>query len=750
MREIILGLIFTLLLFLGANLSANEREVKKDILIISSFSPSTENSSYTLPAFTERICAKGNVRPIVQYLNSESGMYPEWKCRMRSLLKDSKIRPELVVILGNEAWAAYRECARAWAHIPVILGDVTYFTIDYENNGENEIVPQERLIRTKDTFGGYKVYGYYQKDNMRATIQLIKQIMPHVRHLALCNDDIYQIPYLRELADDVCREYGIDFVYLSGKELTTSQLLDTIARMDDTYALVIYTWYLDKDRNVPVSNLLHKGFARYTDKAFFQTKSKGVQTMNFIGGVYATGQGIGRELALLAESVLQGDDQVVHTFSASGALVIPRVNYPVFCRLGLDEDNLPDNVYLNNKEQTFWEQYKYQTIIVALLFLFLLIVTLMAQWSRYKYHRQNKRQHALLESMSCMVAIFDRDLVLKELINPQSNVLICFREDEIVGKSIHEFGQFHEEYKAGMESLALYLERAFVTKEVQDFNFQIVYKGNTYYTDIKVVPFSLTKVFCYAQDMTQFVSQRQKLAESQMRMRLAEESSQMKSAFLANMSHEIRTPLNAIVGFSQLILETDDPEEKKNFAGIIETNNELLLQLVNDVLDLSKIEANHYQFVFSMVDLPQLCEDLCQTHRLRVQLGVTLSCQASPDITRLYTDKNRLSQVLSNFLSNAIKYTSYGTITLGYAKEGGFVRFYVRDTGKGLKKEDLPYVFDRFTKFDPFVQGTGLGLSICKTLIEKLGGEIGVESEWGEGSTFWFKIPLEKNKEKEI
>ena len=220
-----------------------------------------------------------------------------------------------------------------------------------------------------------------------------------------------------------------------------------------------------------------------------------------------------------------------------------------------------------------------------------------------------------------------------------------------------------------------------------------------------------------------------------------EESNRLKSAFLANMSHEIRTPLNAIVGFSNLLAETCHSEETREFCEIIETNNELLLQLVNDILDLSKIEAGQMDFIYSEFNVSTLFRSLYQTFQSRVKDGVTLYCEIPEQDCVIYSEKNRLTQVITNFLTNACKFTFQGAIRMGYKEREDGLYFYVKDTGKGIERKNLPHVFERFAKFDSFIQGTGLGLSICQTILENLHGKIGVESEEGKGSTFWFTIP---------
>ena len=241
-------------------------------------------------------------------------------------------------------------------------------------------------------------------------------------------------------------------------------------------------------------------------------------------------------------------------------------------------------------------------------------------------------------------------------------------------------------------------------------------------------------------DITQLELMRRELIESKEK---AETSDKLKSAFLANMSHEIRTPLNAIVGFSRIISESDNAEERREYYEIVDANNERPLQLINEILDLSKIESGIVEFTYGPVRLHTLCKEIHDAHVFRCPQGVELRFDSPDEALSIHSDKNRIFQVFSNLIGNAFKFTTEGSVSYGYKQEGERVVFYVKDTGLGIEPEKLGRVFQRFAKLNNFAQGTGLGLSICKTIIERLGGEIAVSSEVGTGTTFTFWLPLE-------
>ena len=238
-----------------------------------------------------------------------------------------------------------------------------------------------------------------------------------------------------------------------------------------------------------------------------------------------------------------------------------------------------------------------------------------------------------------------------------------------------------------------------------------------------------------------------KLKEYEEKAQKAENASKMKSLFLANMSHEIRTPLNAIEGFSRVIVETDSPEDRMKFFEIIESNNNRLQSLVNEILDLSRVESGEIVMKKASTDLNELCTGIKNLFKFRCPDTVQLKWDKPLMTVTLNTDANRLTQVFSNLISNALKHTSSGSITYGYniLNEGQQIEFFVKDTGSGIAKEDIEHIFETYVSRDAETtkNGYGLGLPLCKIIVEKLGGTISVESEVGKGSTFTFVMPFE-------
>ena len=311
---------------------------------------------------------------------------------------------------------------------------------------------------------------------------------------------------------------------------------------------------------------------------------------------------------------------------------------------------------------------------------------------------------------------------------------------EIIGIHSH----FHPEDRAVMLDFLAKVVKGESTKLCRDVRIRRA-DGSYTWTRVNVLvrnyrpQDNVIEMLCINFDITQLKETEQMLIKAKEK---AEEADRLKSAFLANMSHEIRTPLNAIVGFSSMLEEAEEQEEKHQYITIIEDNNKLLLQLISDILDLSKIEAETFDIIPERVNAKQLCNDLFQAMQMKTSPQVELRLKDNlPELT-FTSDKNRLYQVLLNFVTNALKFTSEGNITIDYQIDGNEVKFSVQDTGMGIEPEKQEAIFTRFVKLNSFIPGTGLGLPICQSIVTQLGGKIGVESEPGKGSCFWFTHPI--------
>ena len=311
---------------------------------------------------------------------------------------------------------------------------------------------------------------------------------------------------------------------------------------------------------------------------------------------------------------------------------------------------------------------------------------------------------------------------------------------EIIGIHSH----FHPEDRAVMLDFLAKVVKGESTKLCRDVRIRRA-DGSYTWTRVNVLvrnyrpQDNVIEMLCINFDITQLKETEQMLIKAKEK---AEEADRLKSAFLANMSHEIRTPLNAIVGFSSMLEEAEDQEEKHQYITIIEDNNKLLLQLISDILDLSKIEAETFDIIPERVNAKQLCNDLFQAMQMKTSPQVELRLKDNLSELTFTSDKNRLYQVLLNFVTNALKFTSEGNITIDYQIDGNEVKFSVQDTGMGIEPEKQEAIFTRFVKLNSFIPGTGLGLSICQSIVTQLGGKIGVESEPGKGSCFWFTHPI--------
>ena len=355
---------------------------------------------------------------------------------------------------------------------------------------------------------------------------------------------------------------------------------------------------------------------------------------------------------------------------------------------------------------------------------------------------REKYSTRILDALPDMLTVFDHDANIIELASsPSTNHVEGINADKIThsnGKDIHP----PEAY----ESVRQNMDRVILTGESSTSRHDLMLDGILHHYENRIFPLDKEYLLCMCRDISEQWNAEQTNKKQQKELEAArikaEESDRLKSAFLANMSHEIRTPLNAIVGFSKLVIDAECTNEKEQYAEIIERNSEILLNLFNDILDLSSLEADSLSFNIRPIKLIDICLQLEQQFCYKVKNGTKLILD---DVdTELYVsgDWNRIIQIISNLLSNAAKFTPKGEIHFGYREKEDFVEFYVKDSGIGIPAERVATIFQRFGKINDFVQGIGLGLTLCRMLVEKMGGRIWLRSQEGKGSRFYFTLPL--------
>lgn len=349
-----------------------------------------------------------------------------------------------------------------------------------------------------------------------------------------------------------------------------------------------------------------------------------------------------------------------------------------------------------------------------------------------------QRCNAIIEALPGFIFVFDDQFILREVFMPESMKLF-HQMKELVGMDARNI------YSPEVSELFIRtIKECLADGQLRELEYPVDLKGLRFYYQARLVPYKENMVLALIEDIGDRIRHIEELID----IRKHQENNLMKNSFLANMSHEIRTPLNAIVGFSEILASDEYIDEKEEIIAIIRKNNELLLQLVNDILDISRIESGRIEVNITHTELNHLIKETFEVNKLKVQPEIEFRMLPYPEEIFTYTDPNRIRQVIHNFLSNAIKHTSEGSISLELQiQDDQSFTILVRDTGSGIAEDKLPYIFDRFEKLDSFTQGTGLGLAISKSLVERLGGEIWAHSVLGEGSTFAFRIPFRATKE---
>lgn len=607
----------------------------RSILIICSYNPAAHQTSVTISDFMDEYTRCGGKYNIeIENMNCKSfSEAPQWKGMMQQILSKytETQRPELIILLGQEAWASYLSQEDSLvAQIPAMCSLTSRNAVILPEDTINlkEWMP-ESVDFFSDDLGHHKVKaGFVYEYDIEANIQLLKHFYPDTRHIAFISDNTYGGVAMQALVREKMKKFPeMDLILLDGRSNTIYTILDQFQKLPENTAVMVDTWRVDMNESYFMRNATYMMMEANPTVPAFTPASIGLGYWA-VGGVIPAYRSFGREMAREAIRLLDNPKDTVSHVEIVGSKAV--LDYKKVKELKLDTKSLPFHVEIVGKPVSFYQEYMYQ--IWAAISIFVIL--------------------------------------------------------------------------AGGLIISLFFY--FRTKRLKD--------------DLQRSEVDLRE----AKDR-------------------AEESNRLKSAFLANMSHEIRTPLNAIVGFSDVLTaEGSSDEDRKGYSEIIKSNSDLLLRLINDILDLSRLDADRVRMTKEPCDVVQLCRLVLTSVDFSRKSNNKFVFTSKHEDFVINTDVQRLQQVIINLLSNSAKFTQDGVITLDFSVDEGrkLAFFSVTDTGCGIPKEKQKLVFERFEKLDEYAQGTGLGLSICKLTVEKWGGEIWVDPDYIEGARFVFSMPV--------
>jgi len=671
-------------------------------------------------------------------------------------LKDKySVPPQAVIFVGDPGWYVCKPLFDTiWKGVPTIIcHSMPHTSADINKYYNGEYIPEDQIIATPEMLERYNVTAINIPVCIKETIELMKEITPEMKKVVLLSDDRFICSLIRKKAEDIHQQYfsDLDMEFITYPQTNTETMLRIISECGKETGIIYCSWV-----NVASQNLsekyypderMHSYISGIVKKPVFSLSDQFTRVHAlFAGGHYIGSSDV--ESTVIGE--IRGALKKDGTYGAKTVVAgTPNtyLNYQTLLDKGVPLDNFPKNaVYCDVPPSFIQKNIIYVVIVLGTAIVLLLFYFMHKRIKKVRETEWQEHLHLLeniLDNLPIAAKVKDVDNDMRyTFINKKAEELFEYPAKEAIGRTDFDImpeaatmirKEDEELVRTGIAQFGT--RRFFTNKNEERFTFQ----------NNNIVSFSDGRkwILYTAWDITD-----QKILERKLRLAKeeAEESNRIKSAFLANMSHEIRTPLNAIVGFSSILAEDVSEEERIEYLSIISKNNDILLQLINDILDLSKIEAGTLEYVYANIDVNKMLSEIEQAARMRQPNANVTICAVMPmpDLL-LYTDQRRITQVLNNFISNAMKFTNTGSITFGYEEpKDGYIRFFVTDTGTGIPPEKVADIFNRFVKLDSFKQGTGLGLAISQNIVKELKGEIGVLSELGKGSTFWFTLPYEK------
>ncbi len=756
----IIKITWILLIIITTSCNKNRQKEQHRILVIESFEPEYTGYEGKKEKIYKEFKKHGIDADIKTfYLDCDSYLDAEEKNRMYNFLDTAAYwNPELILVYDDQAAYSIMACDHRFIQkVPVVFDGVNF--------------PNWELLKLYPN-----ITGFWDKPEYMKTVQLGEMIFGPM-YFNIWTDNTFLGRKTTKVFLEEAKNIGVERV--SGKLFTIDRngaysfTLDSITTIKDKSRILQKpkktNFRLIDARESTSSGLLWSlsGLARYTlfvqSKRDFASKRLGLfangPTLSVVNEGFGLKEGIlGGYLTSPETQISQSVNlatEILHGKKVKDIPITPSpkeylLDWTEMDRWNISQSNVPD--YCHIIKMPFYERYKLQLIIIGILAGIAIILIIF--YLIYLYFRENRNKQIAQENLKKGERFLSLALAGGKVYAFQLREnKFSFDKEFYIDAGIEEKILPTEEFKACLHP-----------KNQESFNDDVINaRLGKYQKNISQIRCNFDGKgyqwweFRYTYNKEEDIFnglclniQQSKEAEQELinARQKAEESDKMKSAFLANMSHEIRTPLNAIVGFSNIIAEEEEvelsAEERNEFLGLINTNSELLLKLINDILDLSRIESGRMDFSFKSCNLTDLMKNIYHTHLVLMPPEVELRIDLPEKPVVIETDPLRLTQVITNFINNASKFTHKGYIQIGYTCDiiEETVEIYVKDTGIGIPKEKQQAVFERFSKLDEFAQGTGLGLAICQVIVKRFGGEIRLQSEKGKGSCFTIALPL--------
>ena len=743
---------------------------------------------------------------VVQYLSKEQRVpvYAEHikaldirskeqqQARMDSIFSKYPVRPEAVIYVGVAAWELFADgIHKHWPGIPMINCSLRKQTISLDDLLSQKDITKEDLLPVdlKALQKSYNMTGLISPLNIKGTIDLMSRTLVGMNHIVFISDNrMGSVMAKAELKKLLVENFaGITVDYISPSDMTTNQLLDRVGGYDNKTGILFYTWYSNNgsSEDFYMSNNLYKVLGGFTNTPVFSITDCSMEDGYMAGGNFNTLASQSAAIIDLLRHVLQGKEPrniPIVTLNKQRNYL----DYQVLASCHANNLEYPDDAVYFGKPESFISKYRYYVgggfFVLLLLFLYMLMYMRMLKKTQKIKDRELERTRKMQKEISIRNYKLAMSLEVST-IQPwvwHLNERVLYFDD--VKKIVEKSSDTNTTYAVSVDD---FFSR--ITEDTFDkvqtaidsirngkvdyvrVDFKKLVHDDTDLEEWYTLQCIVFERDVYGKPLTligamMLITETKRLElELRAAKEKAEESNQLKSAFLANMSHEIRTPLNAIVGFSGMIAALKDEAEKKELSNIVSYNNKLLLRLINNTVELSKMESGTVAFSTRTMDVNDMIDSIIKEYTPEVKPTVKIVKDVAKAECYISSNRSRLTQALSNFLSNAIKFTEKGTITIGYYTPGnGVIRFFVKDTGCGIPQKQLKAVFGRFVKLNSFSQGTGLGLSVSQLIAEKMSGNCGVFSNEGQGSEFWIEVPYvaesklheaeksHKNEEKEM